>query len=70
MKNMTIENITKACNGKFYGDKSLLGKEITGVEKDSRLIEKGYLYIPFVGNVVDGHSTYFSRLYRNFFNYC
>ena len=55
MKNMTIENITKACNGKFYGDKSLLDKEITGVEKDSRLIEEGYLYIPFVGNVVDGH---------------
>ena len=41
MKNMTIENITKACNGKFYGDKSLLDKEITGVEKDSRLIEEG-----------------------------
>ena len=47
MKNMTIENITKACNGKFYGDKSLLDKEITGVEKDSRLIEEGYSIYTF-----------------------
>lgn len=55
MKNMTIENITKACKGEFVGEKALLNKKITGVEKDSRLVKEGYLYIPFVGNVVDGH---------------
>ncbi|MBR3646132.1 MAG: UDP-N-acetylmuramoyl-tripeptide--D-alanyl-D-alanine ligase [Lachnospiraceae bacterium] len=55
MKNMTLANITKACNGTYCGDKALLNEEISGVEKDSRLIEKGMLYLPFVGNVVDGH---------------
>lgn len=55
MKNMTLMNITEVCNGKYYGNESDLKKIITGVEKDSRLIEEGYLYLPFVGNVVDGH---------------
>lgn len=55
MKNMTLANITKACNGRYYGNDEDLNKTITGVEKDSRLIEKGFLYLPFVGNVVDGH---------------
>ena len=49
MKNMTLENIAKACNGIYVGDEDLKSKEITDVEKDSRLIEDGYLYLPFVG---------------------
>lgn len=52
---MTLANITKACNGTYYGPEAFLDKEISGVEKDSRLIEEGMLYLPFVGNVVDGH---------------
>lgn len=56
MKNMTVENIVKACNGEFIGDKSVLPKLITGVEKDSRLVEEGFLYVPFKGARVDGHS--------------
>lgn len=55
MKNMTLENIARACNGIYVGDENLKTKEITGVEKDSRLIKEGYLYLPFVGNRVDGH---------------
>lgn len=55
MKNMTLANITKAVNGVYVGDENLLNKEITGVEKDSRLIEEGFLYLPFVGARVDGH---------------
>ncbi len=55
MKNLTIRNIAKATNGEFCGDASLLDKEIMGVEKDSRLIKKDWLYIPFVGARVDGH---------------
>ena len=46
MKNMTLENIAKACNGIYVGDEDLKSKEITGVEKDSRLIKDGYLYLP------------------------
>ncbi|MBE5958001.1 MAG: UDP-N-acetylmuramoyl-tripeptide--D-alanyl-D-alanine ligase [Lachnospiraceae bacterium] len=55
LKNMTLKNIAAACGGTYYGPKELEQIEITGVEKDSRLIEEGYLYLPFVGNVVDGH---------------
>lgn len=55
MKNMTLYNIAKSCNGTYFGDEKYLDSTITGVEKDSRLIEEGYLYLPFVGNVVDGH---------------
>lgn len=55
MKNMTLENIAKACNGIYVGDENLKTKTISGVEKDSRLIEEGNLYIPFVGARVDGH---------------
>ena len=61
MKNMTLENIAKACNGIYVGDEDLKSKEITGVEKDSRLIEDGFLYVPFAGARVDGH---------NFINQC
>ena len=56
MKNMTIENIVKACDGTFVGDEKFLSMTITGVEKDSRLVEEGFLYVPFVGARVDGHS--------------
>ena len=45
---MTLENIAKACNGIYIGDESLKQTEITGVEKDSRLIEKD-ICLPFVG---------------------
>ncbi|MCI9616837.1 MAG: UDP-N-acetylmuramoyl-tripeptide--D-alanyl-D-alanine ligase [Eubacterium sp.] len=55
LKNMTLENITKACNGEYFGDESLKSECITGAEKDSRLIEDGFMYIPFVGARVDGH---------------
>lgn len=55
LKNMTLDNIAKACNGIYVGAESLKNIEITGVEKDSRLIEEGFLYLPFVGARVDGH---------------
>ncbi|WP_302627028.1 UDP-N-acetylmuramoyl-tripeptide--D-alanyl-D-alanine ligase [uncultured Eubacterium sp.] len=55
LKNMTLSNIAKACNGVYFGDENLKEKEITGVEKDSRLIKEGFLYLPFVGARVDGH---------------
>ncbi len=55
MKNMTLEKIAACTNGKYIGDESLKQKEIQGVEKDSRLIEKDFLYLPFAGARVDGH---------------
>lgn len=55
MKNMSLKNIADACGGIYVGDDNLLNVTITGVEKDSRLIKEGYLYLPFVGANVDGH---------------
>ncbi len=55
MKKLTLENIAKCTGGTYVGDVGLLQNEITGVEKDSRLIKKGFLYLPFVGAKVDGH---------------
>ena len=55
MNNLTLKAIEKCTGGIYVGDESLKSKEITGVEKDSRLIEEGFLYLPFVGARVDGH---------------
>lgn len=56
MKNMSVANIIKAVKGTYVGPDSLLEQEISGVVTDSRKVEKGYLYIPFRGERVDGHS--------------
>ncbi|HKL78959.1 MAG TPA: Mur ligase domain-containing protein, partial [Mobilitalea sp.] len=56
MKNMTLSNITKACNGKLFGAENYTGGEVAGVVLDSRSVEKNYLFIATVGERVDGHS--------------
>lgn len=55
MKNLTVANIAKACNGKLYNFDLCEDKEVSGVAIDSRKISADYLYIPFVGERVDGH---------------
>jgi UDP-N-acetylmuramoyl-tripeptide--D-alanyl-D-alanine ligase len=54
LKNMTLSQIAKACNGTLYGADP--GREATGVVMDSRKVEKDYLFIASVGERVDGHS--------------
>lgn len=56
MKNMTVANITKAVQGTYVGPDNLLETEIAGVVTDSRKVESGYIYVPFRGERVDGHS--------------
>jgi UDP-N-acetylmuramoyl-tripeptide--D-alanyl-D-alanine ligase len=56
MKNLTIPNIAKACGGKIYNFKGDENATIKGVAIDSRKIEKDFMYIPFIGERVDGHS--------------
>ncbi len=58
MKNLTPENIARVTGGTYYGPGDLMKTEISGVTKDSRYVEKGDLYIPFVGARVDGHSFF------------
>ncbi len=56
MKHMSLKEIAFACKGTYYGDDSLLSKEVDGVAIDSRKIERDWLFIPIKGARVDGHS--------------
>lgn len=58
MKNLTINNLTKVLNAQYFGpeDSEVTDREITGVFTDSRKVTEGSLFIPIVGERVDGHS--------------
>lgn len=55
MKHMSLQEITTACGGQYFGSEELLSLEVSGVAIDSRKIEEGYLFIPIKGARVDGH---------------
>jgi UDP-N-acetylmuramoyl-tripeptide--D-alanyl-D-alanine ligase len=54
MKNMSLENIAKACGGALFAPHPDL--EIKGLVIDSRLLQAGNLFIATRGAKVDGHS--------------
>lgn len=61
MKNMTLENIAKACKGTLYGavqaeEKAPEQEEASCVVIDSRKIEPGGIFIATRGERVDGHT--------------
>ncbi len=58
MKNMTLQALTKACNGElhYYSEDAVESKEATSVVIDSRQITEGGIFIATVGERVDGHS--------------
>lgn len=53
MKNMTLKKIANACHGKLVG--GLEDVEVKSVVTDSRLVEKGGLFLAVKGERVDGH---------------
>lgn len=55
MKNLTLENITKACRGTYHGDESILCQEVEGVVIDSRKVQPGYLFVAIDGERVNAH---------------
>lgn len=55
MKNMTLENIEKACGGRYIGTEAEKKAEVLGVVIDSRQVESGYLFVAIPGEKVDGH---------------
>lgn len=55
MKNMTLLNISKACNGKLFPGNNDCHKKVKGVVIDSRLVKEDYLFIASKGERVDGH---------------
>lgn len=56
MKNMTLNQIAKACNGRLFAAEAYGEREVAGVVLDSRQVEKDFLFIATVGERVDGHS--------------
>lgn len=55
MKGMTLEAMTKACNGIYHGDESLLGREVSSITTDSRTVGLDSLFIAIKGARSDGH---------------
>lgn len=55
MKKFTLKQVAEACNGKFVGDEKYLDYPITSVERDSREIKEGSLFLAIKGARVDGH---------------
>ena len=55
MKNLTLQNITKACQGAYHGDDRLYDREVEGVVIDSRKVKPGYLFVAIDGVKVNAH---------------
>ncbi len=55
MKNLTLEHIAQVCHGIYHGTEEQKQKEITAVVTDSRQVIEGCLFVPIVGERVDGH---------------
>ena len=55
MKNLTLENLTQACHGVYFGTADAMYQEVTSITTDSRKVEKDCLFIPIVGERVDAH---------------
>lgn len=56
MKNLTLANITKACQGTYHGSESLLSREVAGVTIDSRKVEKDFLFVAINGERFNAHT--------------
>ena len=55
MKPFTLEEIALACCGKYVGDEKLKQIRVTSVERDSRAVGEGSLFLAIKGGRVDGH---------------
>ena len=55
MKNLTIENVLRACGGEWLGAAEDLRKEISAVTTDSRALTPGCLFAAIPGERADGH---------------
>ena len=57
MKNLTVENIARACHGEIVCHNASINAdtEAAGVVIDSRLVCEGYVFVASKGEKVDGH---------------
>ena len=63
MKNLTIEQIVIACNGKYIGKEEDKSKIVKNIAIDSRKVIKDTLFIAIKGERVDGHD-YIEQVYE------
>ena len=56
MKNLTLENIAKVCDGIYRGTEEDKNREAASITTDSRKAEEGCLFVPIVGERADGHN--------------
>lgn len=59
MKNLTLDNITKAVKGRYLGPENLRNREISEITTDSRKIVKDCLFVPIKGANFDGNDFIF-----------
>lgn len=64
MKKFTLEEIALSCNGKYVGNEADKNIAITSVERDSRQIKNGSLFLAIKGERVDGHD-YINKCYES-----
>lgn len=64
MRNLTLNNIAKACNGTLFTPEGFVDSEIDNITIDSRTTKAGTLFVPIVGAKVDGHS-FIKQVYEN-----
>ncbi|MBR1481424.1 MAG: UDP-N-acetylmuramoyl-tripeptide--D-alanyl-D-alanine ligase [Ruminococcus sp.] len=55
MKPFTLQEIADACGGTYVGDDASRQRTVTSVERDSRHIRDGSLFLAIKGGRVDGH---------------
>ena len=55
MKSLRISDILAVCDGEFYGDTSVLDKQITSITTDNRKATPNSLFASIVGQRVDAH---------------
>ena len=62
MKPFTLAEIAAACGGEYVGSDAMRSAVITSVERDSRQIKDGSLFLAIPGERVDGHD-YIEKCY-------
>lgn len=55
MKQYLFSEILAACGGQYFGDSALLNESATDIVIDSRNATDGSLYVPYIGERLDGH---------------
>ncbi len=56
MKNLTLENLARVCDGQYCGGLDQQKREVESIVSDSRQVQPGALFVAIPGERVDGHA--------------